>query len=227
MSTHGARAAFGLVASIVALLLTGCVSVTPPPEEPVQGAPAPQSSQLVRLRVESPAKGRPRYVRDEWQPHGWADADSDGCNTRQEVLISESRAPVQRREPGCKILTGDWLDPYTGVSTGSPAELQIDHLVALADAHRSGGWAWPAAKKVAFANDLSDAEMLNAVSGRENERKADDGPDRWSPPNSAFKCAYVAAYARIKAKWDLSVTPDQNAAIGRLWKGCPSGAGQG
>jgi hypothetical protein len=72
--------------------------------------------------------------------------------------------------------------------------------VALSDAHASGGWAWPPERKVAFANDLEDADELNATWGPENERKADYGPDRWSPrlsdaqaPPSAHSIDYLAA----------------------------------
>jgi hypothetical protein len=215
-----ARALTGIVGAIL-LLAAGCAPGTGEGRrQPSGGAGAGQSAEVVRLTV-APSRDRPRYVREDWQPHGWADDDGDGCNTREEVLIAESRSPVQRHGR-CKVLSGDWLDPYTGLTTTSPSDLQVDHLVALADAHRSGGWAWPAAKKMAFANDLSDPELLNAVSGDENERKADDGPDRWLPPNRAYRCSYVSAYARIKAKWSLTVTPDQNAALARALKECPS-----
>ena len=76
---------------------------------------------------------------------------------------------------------------------------------------------------MAFANDLADSEALNAVWGAENQRKADDGPDQWLPPNPSYRCAYVAAYARIKARWDLTVTPSQWSAVERVWRGCGSG----
>lgn len=209
-----------------ALLGTGCAP------EPSQGPQSPQaatgetsSTEVVRLRVAPPARDGPRYARDQWQPHGWADADGDGCNTREEVLMAESKVGVQGHGPGCKILGGDWVDPYTGLRTTSPADLQIDHLVALADAHRSGGWAWPAARKVSFANDLRDPELLNAVSGQENQRKSDDGPDEWLPPKPEYRCSYVAAYARIKARWDLTVTARQHDAIVRVMRGCPRTSG--
>lgn len=200
-----ARAAAGALAMLVA---SSCsVPVVAP--ESATGASSPA---VAGLRVAEPDPGRPRYDRDEWQPRGWSDADGDGCNTRAEVLMAESTTPAVV-EGRCRVAAGTWRDPYTGRSTSSPAELQIDHLVALADAHRSGGWAWPAERKVTFANDLVDPEALNAVWGPENERKADDGPDRWLPPEASYRCAYVAAYGRIKARWDLSVTPAQAAAI--------------
>jgi hypothetical protein len=91
--------------------------------------------------------------------------------------------------------------------------------VAIGDAHRSGGWAWPPERKVAFANNLDDPAELNAVWGAENQRKADFGPDRWLPVEG-FRCEYVASYARIKADWGLTVTSSEWAAIERVWSGC-------
>ena len=153
-----------------------------------------------------------------WQPHGWADADGDGCNTREEVLIAQSRTPVATGA-GCKILAGEWLDPFTGRVTTAASQLEVDHLVALADAHRSGGWDWPPERKVAFANDL-DTPELHAVWGPENQAKADDGPDGWLPPNQAWRCQYVLAYATVKVRWDLTATAEQWAAMQRVWADC-------
>ena len=213
-------------AAAVALLSGACSGLGPELEQAAPGSPAttvvtaePGPGSPARPRVAAPDPGRSRYVRDEWQPRGWADADGDSCNTREEVLIAESTAPVQLG-PGCKVLAGEWDDRYTGRRVTSPTALEIDHLVSLSDAHASGGWAWPAERKVAFTNDLEDADELNATWGPENQRKADYGPDRWLPPNSAFRCAYVAAYARIKARWELTMSPAQWAAVERVWSDC-------
>lgn len=198
-------------------ILSACGLAGPAPSSAIPG-PAATAGELARPVVAQNDPGRPRYVRDGWQPRGWADVDGDSCNTREEVLISESIVPVQLGT-GCKVLVGEWEDRYTGRRLTSPAEVQIDHLVALSDAHASGGWAWPAERKMAFANDLDDADELNATWGPENERKADYGPDRWLPI-AAFRCDYVAAYVRIKARWGLTVTPSQWTAVQRVWAGC-------
>ena len=46
--------------------------------------------------------------------------------------------------------------------------MQIDHVVALADAWRTGARKWSSAGRVRYANDLS---VLLAVDGPENEAK--------------------------------------------------------
>lgn len=182
----------------------------------------PAVTTLAHPRIADPDPARPRYVRDEWEPHGWADADRNGCNTRAEVLKAESAKPVTTKATNCTVVTGEWADRYTGRTVTVADQLQVDHLVALGDAAASGGWAWNADRKAAFANDLDDAWQLNAVWGAENERKADSGPDRWQPPRPGFRCTYVGAYAAIKARWGLTVTQAQWTAIETTWKvnGC-------
>lgn len=172
-------------------------------------------------RIAEPDPNRPRYDRESWDGKGWADADHDGCNTRAEVLQAESAVPTVSKPTNCTVLTGQWTEPYRGKTVTDASVLQIDHVVALGDADRSGGWAWPAERKLAFANNLTDPDALVAVDGAENERKADKGPDEWTPPNAAYRCTYVATYARVKATWGLTVTPAQAAAIERARQECP------
>lgn len=202
--------------ALALVLLAACA---PNPAVSHAGDTAAPTIGLARPVVAEPAAGRPRYVREEWQPHGWDDEDHDGCDTRAEVLMAESSVPTTRR-PNCTVLTGTWADPYTGQVFTAAADVQIDHLVALGDAAASGGWAWTAGRKQAFANDLADQWALNATAGPENQRKSDYGPDRWMPPRAEFVCTYVYAYAAIKARWGLTVTPAQWAAIERTWANC-------
>src|SRR6186997_2740038 len=41
----------------------------------------------------------------------WIDANGDGCDTRAEVLISESLKRVTKTS-SCTVLTGKWLSPF-------------------------------------------------------------------------------------------------------------------
>ena len=43
----------------------------------------------------------------------WRDADGDGCDTRAEVLLTESFERVHKG-PGCHVLKGKWLSSYDG-----------------------------------------------------------------------------------------------------------------
>jgi hypothetical protein len=147
-------------------------------------------------------------------PNGrWADTDHDCQDTRQEVLIEESLEPVSLDQSGCRVLQGAWWDAYTARMFTDPGELDIDHVVPLAEAHRSGAWAWSAAKKQAFANDLGNPDHLMAVSAGANRSKGDRDPAEWRPENDNFWMEYSAAYIGVKQRWGLCFDTAERAAL--------------
>lgn len=190
-------------------LVVGCSGASIP-DRSQQPATAPRPSSV----EEGPA-----YNRHDW--HHWIDADHDCQDTRQEVLIAESEVPVEfTDERHCKVKRGRWTCPYTGRVVTDPAELDIDHLVPLENACTSGGWRWSRAKKEAFANDLEHQEALVAVVASANRRKGSKAPDAWLPEGARQRCDYVAAWAGIKARWALSATPAEVAALKREKRLC-------
>ncbi|MGL4388212.1 MAG: YHYH domain-containing protein [Brevinema sp.] len=141
------------------------------------------------------------YDRDEWKH--WIDADGDGQDTRQEVLIEESLVPVTFDERG-KVLSGKWFDPFSGEYFTDPKELDVDHVVPLKNAYDSGGASWDRKKKEAYANYLDDPNHLMAVSAKENRSKGSKDPSEWLPPNKSFHCEYIRIWHKIKITWGLS-----------------------
>jgi Domain of unknown function (DUF1994). len=153
---------------------------------------------------------------------GWIDVD--GCkNTRAELLIRTSAVPVTfTRSSDCTVGTGRWTDPWSGVATTVARDFQIDHTVPLANAWRSGAWSWTHAQRVAYANDLTDADHLVPILATENESKSDGGPDDWKPPNHSAWCTYALVWDHIKAKWHLSATRSEWNAISAMAATCRS-----
>ena len=162
------------------------------------------------------AQACPPYERQSWGD-GWADADGDCQNTRQEALIEESKEPVGFKGTGkCKVTTGSWDNPYTGEGHASPERLVVAPLVSLKEAHESGGHAWPAARKRLYANMLSDPDHLIVVSAATLQSMEGKDPAEWLPGNATDQAAHARIWARIKNTWDLTADQAERAALRRL-----------
>ncbi|WFB06212.1 HNH endonuclease family protein [Streptomyces sp. LX-29] len=161
---------------------------------------------------------RTGYTRDAFRH--WVDADRDGCNTRNEVLIEE--ATVAPAVGGRCVLTGgEWHSYYDDVDQTNASGLDIDHMVPLAEAWDSGASAWSAQERQEYANDLGDPRSLVAVTASENRKKADQDPDEWLPPDDEALCRYVTEWTVVKTRWRLAVDDGEAAALQRLGAGCP------
>ncbi|MEV5433173.1 HNH endonuclease family protein [Streptomyces sp. NPDC052701] len=162
------------------------------------------------VRVED----RTGYERSKFKH--WVDADKDGCNTRQEVLKAEAViAPEQG--PRCALSAGEWYSPYDDRYINGARELDIDHLVPLAEAWDSGAYAWTAKQRKAYANDLGDARALIAVSAASNRSKGDQDPATWLPPATSYRCQYVTDWVADKIRWGLTVdATERDALAGQL-----------
>ena len=154
------------------------------------------------------------YVRSLFKH--WSDLDGDGCDTREEVLIAESLTQAQVDGYGCKVIAGDWYSPYDNNRYSYPADVDIDHVVALKEAWDSGAWSWSPTQRQQYANDLSDGRHLIAVKDSENQSKSDKDPSNWLPRNSAYLCTYLADWVAIKAHWKLSMDTSEWGRIKNL-----------
>jgi len=153
---------------------------------------------------------RTGYNRDLF-PH-WIDADGDGCNTRYEVLIAEA-VTAPSVGSGCSLTGGRWLSYYDGASWTATSDVDIDHVVALAEAWDSGARNWTTTQRQAYANDLGDGRSLVAVTDNVNQSKGDRDPAEWVPPLSSVRCRYVGEWAAVKTRWGLSTDSAEKSAL--------------
>ena len=180
--------------------------------------PAPASA-VDRLAVRAdPSGGVPDYRRAAFGD-GWDYDPASGCNTRERVLIEDSLVPPTV-DDRCRSTGGRWRSIYDGVVTNDPADLEVDHVIPLADAWRSGAAAWTDEQRRTFANDLVNPEALAAVSVRSNRSKGDSRPDEWLPEDRNEWCRYATGWVELKVRWGLSVTASEKAALVRVLEGC-------
>jgi len=147
----------------------------------------------------------------------WIDADRNGCNTRAEVLIEEAIVKP-KIGPKCKLTGGKWLSAYDGKTITNAPQLDVDHMVPLAEAWRSGAWKWTAAQRQAFANDLENSEALIAVTASTNRSKGDKDPSLWMPAED--QCVYIQNWISIKIKYSLTADPQEAEKLNSLVSTC-------
>jgi hypothetical protein len=187
---------------------------------PIPSTSTQQSgSSGLTLKIAGIATNLPNYDRDDWKH--WTDKDSDCQNTRHEVLIEESLKKVAfKGGKKCQVATGEWLDPYTGITVTDATKLDVDHMVPLKNAHDSGGWKWAKDRKAAFANEMGYADHLIAVTASANRKKGAKGPEGSKPANQDYWCDYAVDWVQIKVDWELSATMTEWAALQDMLKTC-------
>lgn len=235
-----ATRATGVRAAVAALLCVGALgacqpgqpwfSVSPDDAQASEGPPSSASptgavralNQLAALQVKgrAPLTG---YDRDLFGD-AWADVDRNGCDTRNDILrrdlAGETLKPGTR---GCVVLTGVLMDPYSGRRIDfergeltSPL-VQIDHVVALADAWRSGAQSWDFEKRQRFGNDPLN---LLAVDGALNQQKGASNAASWLPPDRDAWCGYASQQIAVKEAYGLWVTQAEHDALRRAAGRC-------
>lgn len=137
------------------------------------------------------------------------------------MLIRQSSGPITYlEEEQCRVATGSWLDPFSDEQFTDPIYLHIDHMVPLANAHKSGGWMWTEEKKRQYLNDLSYDGHLIAVRTTVNSSKGDDGPENWKPPIEAYWCQYAIDWIAVKDRWDLFASEAEATALSEMLETC-------
>lgn len=191
--------------------------------DPADVEPSGYADELALLAgiPERDRTGHEGYSREEFGER-WADVDHNGCDTRNDVLARDLRE-VELRRDGCLVQRGTLEDPFTGTvieferGPVTSEAVQIDHVVALYDAWRTGAQGWDLERRTRLANDPAN---LLAVDGAANQDKGHADAATWLPPNEAFHCEYVAAQVRIKAAYGLWMTLAEHEASRAVLETC-------
>jgi hypothetical protein len=193
---------------------------TPGPTRASSQAAAAARATLAALPVKgkAPATG---YDREADFGTAWLDVDHNGCDTRNDVLARDLTDIV--RQGPCKVVSGDLVSPYTGAAIAfvrgntTSTLVQIDHVVALENAWRTGAQQLTQAERQALAND---PENLFAVDGHSNSQKRSSDAATWLPAAKGFRCEYVEHQVTVKAKYRLWVVPAERDAMDRVLSAC-------
>jgi hypothetical protein len=153
------------------------------------------------------------YSRDRF-PH-WRTVD--GCDARQTVLARDGEQ-TETEEDSCRVVSGSWFSPFDGATLDDPGDVDIDHIVPLANAWRTGADEWDDDQRADFANDMENPQLI-AVSASSNRSKGDQDPSQWRPDRD-YWCQYAHDWVVVKHSWELSVTEAEQQALADMLDTC-------
>lgn len=182
------------------------------------GAPSAEAAGSVRLHQairDLPVAAETRAGYDRTKFRHWTDANGDCQDTRSEVLRQETAGRITG---SCTVVTGQWKSIYDGLTWTQASDVDIDHLVPLAEAWDSGAKRWNSATRQAYANDLGDARSLIAMTDNLNQSKGDRDPAQWMPAQR--RCTYLAQWVAVKMRWSLKVDRAEKRALKNLGEDC-------
>ena len=191
------------------VVLSGPASATPP------GIPSEDTAryELYNLDV-APDGSSTGYSRDKF-PH-WITI-SGACNTRETVLKRDGTGVVT--DSSCAATSGTWYSPYDGATWHAASDVDIDHVVPLSNAWRTGASSWTTARRQAFANDLSYPQLI-AVTDNVNQSKGDQSPATWKPSRTAYWCTYAKMWIHVKYRYSLTINSTEEDQLYRMLSYC-------
>ena len=107
--------------------------------------------------------------------------------------------------------------PYEGRTFASTRETQIEHIVALSEAHDSGLCRKSDSVKRQFARDLDN---LTLASPRVNQSKSGRDAAEWRPRHNA--CWFASRVVAVKVKYGLTADQKEANMLSSILAGCAS-----
>ena len=174
-------------------------------------------------------------VSSDRKSHQWNKVDGKSGNyTTRDLVLERDMNDVTYTSRG-NVNTGTLLEPYTGKTIhfqrgqsnktegGSASNrdggIQIDHVVAYAEAYRSGLDKLDFQQRDAYYND---PDVLLASQAEANNVKKDGTIAEWEPSNQAFQCDYASLQIGIKAKYGLMVDQREHDRLVQVLSACPT-----
>lgn len=179
--------------------------------------------------------GTKSNVSSDRKSHQWNKVDEKSGNyTTRDLVLERDMNDVTFNSRG-SVKSGILLEPYTGKTIhfqrgqsnktegGSASNrdggIQIDHVVAYAEAYRSGLDKLDFAQRDAYYND---PDVLLASQAEANNVKKDGTIAEWEPSNQTFQCDYVSLQIGIKAKYGLMVDQKEHDKLAQVLASCPA-----
>lgn len=188
-------------------------------------AERPYGSKLEAKKALTLTNNKEPILSEEPNPHVITQLDGGtvfGIRIAPEVRIT----PLDRRDyayPQSIELSiianqGGIFSPYTLLFFTGRGETDIEHIVAVSEAHASGMSNRTELEQKAFGNDLDNLTLAAPKLNR--YQKAAKDPAEWLPEKNL--CWYVAKYIEIKKKYGLTMDAAEASAVQKVYESCES-----
>lgn len=223
-----------LYRSIPAIIMLGMLSTGVPANaaDATGSIPVGQSATQVLSTLTVGVKSD---VSSDRKSHQWNKVDGKTGNyTTRDLVLERDMSNVTYNSRG-NVNTGILLEPYTGKTIhfqrgqsnktegGSASNrdggIQIDHVVAYAEAYRSGLDKLDFQQRDTYYND---PDVLLVSQAEANNAKKDCTIAEWKPSNQAFQCDYASLQIGIKAKYGLMVDQKEHDKLAQVLASCPT-----
>ena len=110
------------------------------------------------------------------------------------------------------VKSGLWYDHFTDSYITNTSLLQMDHVVSFAEAFRSHTNNWTKKDIKDFFNTNIDSGLLPAYTN-ENQKKSDNPPSKYLPPNTNFQRIFIDMYVNTKKHFNLKLNSEETNII--------------
>ena len=110
---------------------------------------------------------------------------------------------------------GDLFSPYTCVQFGSSRETEIEHMIAVSQAHDSGLCMADLQTRRRFASDLRNLTLAAPAVNR--EKGARDAAE-WLPETN--RCWFAGRIVEVRRAYELTIDRREAAALEGVLSGC-------
>lgn len=108
--------------------------------------------------------------------------------------------------------------PYTGTCFTSTGETDIEHIVAVSEAHDSGLCARDRETRKRFASDLRNLTLAAPAVNRHQKSGRDAG--EWIPERN--RCWFAGRVVEVRRAYGLTIDRDEASSLERILAGCDS-----
>lgn len=165
----------------------------------------------IATRAETSQAGYSRALFPHWI------TQSGSCDTRETVLKRDGVNVLTSST--CAATSGSWYSVYDGTWNYLASDVDIDHVVALSQAWKSGASTWTTSRRQQFANSLADGQLI-AVTDNVNAAKSDKDAAQWQPPLASYRCMYAKQVVNVKYRWALAMDSAEKTAISSMLATC-------